>query len=441
MKELLIYIPKETNRVRYVLRLVFFDLLKVSYSLTTDLDSFQSADQPKMMYGNKAHTDDLFFKSSGLLFERGVKTVDTNVMVFNGDPALFPVYDEDSVLPFDVFSAIFYLVSRYEEYLPFVRDQHGRFAAHLSISTKLNILQRPMVNLWALEVKKVILERYPEFQFPDKKFRFIATYDVDSAWAFSQKGFFRTLGGFYLALKNWRLRDMLFRAKVLFNKEKDPFDTFDLQMEYQRKYNLRPLYFILFGQYTRFDKNISIHNRRFRRLVKWIADYATVGVHPSYYSTDFPELLKKEKTALEDLLKTDIKHSRQHFLKLTLPDTYQNFIENDILEDYTMGYAALPGFRAGICDTYRFYDLDLEVETKLRIHPFTVMDGTLKDYMHLGPTEAIERIRQLMNEVKQVNGTFISLWHNESLSNKKRWRGWRRVYENMLEMASNPNPS
>ena len=101
-----------------------------------------------------------------------------------------------------------------------------------------------------------------------------------------------------------------------------------------------------------------------------------------------------------------------------------------------MGYAALPGFRAGICNTYNFYDLDIEVETKLRIHPFMVMDGTLKDYMNLTPTDAIEQIRLLIEEVKKVDGTFVSLWHNEPLSDEKRWKGWRKVYEELLIMAA-----
>jgi len=75
-------------------------------------------------------------------------------------------------------------------------------------------------------------------------------------------------------------------------------------------------------------------------------------------------------------------------LRLNLPDTYRNLIDEDITDDYSMGYAALPGFRAGICSPYNFYDLDIEVETKLRVHPFMVMDGTLKDYMKLTPTDA-----------------------------------------------------
>jgi hypothetical protein len=436
MNEILIYVPKITNRVRYVFRLVFKDLLKISYELTNDLDAFQSADKPKMMYGMKAHTDDIFFKSSGLLFERGVHSLDYNAFDYKGDKAFFQVFDEEAVLPFDVFSAIFFLVSRYEEYLPFVRDQHGRFSAPLSVSSQWNILEKPMVNIWALEIKRIILERYPGFTFPQKKFRFIPTYDIDSAWAYQQKGLLRNLGGYYMSFKSLDFSEIALRTRVLTGKEKDPFDTFDLQLSYQKKYNLHPVYFILFGMYGRFDKNINYRNTKFRRLIKWLADYAEIGLHPSYHTVENPQLLQKELENLEDLLKTQITRSRQHFLRLNLPDTYQNLIENDIIDDYTMGFAALPGFRAGICDTYRFYDLELDVETKLRLHPFAVMDGTLRDYLQLTPRDAIEKIRRLIKEVKKVNGTFISLWHNESLSDQKRWKGWRQVYEALLEEVS-----
>ena len=436
MNEILIYTPKETNRVRYVFRLVFEILLKVKYQITSNLDFFQSSDLPKMMYGFKAHTDDIFFKSTDFLFEKGVHSIDIKGFEYEGNTVFFAVNDEDAELPFDIFSAIFYLVSRYEEYLPFVKDQYGRFTAQLSVSTRLKILEKPVVNIWAVEIKKIILKKYPDFIFPEKKFRFIPTYDIDVAWAYKQKGILRQIGGVYRDLVNFNFQDIKQRFMVLTGNEKDPFDTYDLQLEYQRKYNLHPLYFILFGEYSRFDKNINYHRRKFRRLIKWLADYATVGIHPSYFSLENPEFISLEKNRLEDLIKTDISMSRQHYLRLFLPDTYKNLIENDLLEDFSMGYAALPGFRAGICDTYPFYDLELETETKLRIHPFTVMDGTLNDYMHLSPEQAIEKVESLMQEVQKVNGTFISLWHNESLSDQKRWKGWRKVYESLLQMAA-----
>ena len=166
-----------------------------------------------------------------------------------------------------------------------------------------------------------------------------------------------------------------------------------------------------------------------------MGDYASVGIHPSYNTIEHPELLKKEIRNLRAVLNKDVTCSRQHFLRIVLPSTYRNLIEHDITDDYSMGYAALPGFRAGICTPFNFYDLDLEIETKLRIHPFAVMDGTLNDYLGLTPADAIDQIKSLIREVKKVDGTFISLWHNESLSDQKRWKGWKRVYEQLIKEA------
>ena len=102
-----------------------------------------------------------------------------------------------------------------------------------------------------------------------------------------------------------------------------------------------------------------------------------------------------------------------------------------------MGYASQAGFRAAIADTFRFYDLEHDIVTKLNIHPFTVMDGTLRDYLKLNNEASQAKIISLINEVKAVNGTFILLFHNETLSNEKRWKGWREIYTNILNEALN----
>lgn len=436
MDKLLVFVPKKTNRVTYVFKLVFKELLKVDCTLSSNLDEFLSADSAKIVYADKPYSDDIFFKSSGLLFERGVNNIDTDYIEYQGNNALFPVYDKNSALPFDVFSAIFYLVSRYEEYQPYVPDTHGRFTANLSLSHELNFLDKPMVNIWSLLVRDIVLKKYVDFNFPARTYKFKPTYDIDSAFAYSQKGLVRSVGSYLLDLKKFDWTEIMQRSRVLFSGFKDPFDTFDLQIEYQRRYALKPIYFFLFGHYGQFDKNINTRNRIFRFLIKKMGDYAQIGIHPSYFTNENPQLLHKEIRYLEEVVNKEITQSRQHFLKLALPTTYRNLIEEDITDDYSMGYAALPGFRAGICDSFNFYDLDIEVETKLRIHPFMVMDGTLKDYMDLTPTDAIEQIRKLILEVRKVNGTFTSLWHNEPLSNEKRWTGWRRVYEELLKLAS-----
>ena len=63
------------------------------------------------------------------------------------------------------------------------------------------------------------------------------------------------------------------------------------------------------------------------------------------------------------------------------------------------------------------------------------MDVSLNLYLKLDPDEAIERAKKIVNEVRAVNGMMITLWHNQNLTDTKRWSGWRRVYESILEYA------
>ena len=169
--------------------------------------------------------------------------------------------------------------------------------------------------------------------------------------------------------------------------QKDPFDTYDLQFELQKKYKLKPIYFILFAEYGFNDKNIPVENRVFQTLIKSLADYAEVGIHPSFNSNFSAKKLKDEIARLSKVLNREVTKSRQHFLKLQLPYTYRNLINLDITDDYTMGFAAQPGFRAGICSSFYFYDLDMDSETKLRVHPFTLDGWHLKGlYEHWSRT-------------------------------------------------------
>ena len=183
------------------------------------------------------------------------------------------------------------------------------------------------------------------------------------------------------------------------------------------------------------DKNVPHYHQQFQSLIKHLADYAKVGIHPGFNSNQNVEKLKSEKRRLEKIIHRQVVKSRQHFLILHVPHTYQNLIDNDILEDHSMGYAAHTGFRAGTCTPYRYYDLDLETTTELIVHPFTMMEATLKYYMKLSLEESKEHISQLIAKVKAVDGTFISLWHNETLSNVGLWAGWRDVFSHMVKEA------
>ena len=434
---LLIYTPAITSRLKYIFNLVIKQLAGFEYRLTTSIDEFKSSTGPKLNYSHHLLDDELFIGSSGLLDERGIEDKTTIIEVFSWENSIgFFKVNSPSLFPFDPFSAAFYLVSRYEEYLPHIKDVHGRFTPNQSLAFNNNFLQKPVINIWAQKLKTFILDKYPDLKTKEHRYKYITTIDIDNAFAYTEKGGLRTVGALLRSLLLLNFNEFFERTRVIAGLQQDPYDTYHYLLDIQKKFNLETIYFFLVGEYGENDKNVSIKSNKLQTLVKTLADYGKVGIHPSYASSKEPYRLKKELNSLSKVLKREVTKSRQHFLRLNLPFTYRHLIDLDITEDYTMGYANNVGFRASICSPFKFYDLDLETETNLTIYPFEVMDATLLYYLKVSPEEAINYIKPIIDEVKAVNGIFISLWHNESLGEKFPWANWKHVYEEMVEYAS-----
>lgn len=428
---LLIYTPTLTSRLHFIFSLVFNDLLKLEIELTTDKEYFIRFEGAKMSYSEEAIEDELNFKPAQLLFEKGITEQDIKVINWEGTKAI--LFNEKL---FDPFAAAFYLVSRYEEYLPHQKDEHGRFEANQSLAYKNDFLTKPLVNIWAEKIKDLLLNKYPDLKFRERKYQYISTIDIDNAYAYKGKGFVRITGALAKSLLKFDFNKFYHRFKVVFMKAHDPFDTYQKLKDLNEKHDAKSIYFFLVGDFSEHDRNLSIKQKKYQQLIKSIADYAEVGIHPSYASNESPKIVAKEIKNLNQVLNKEVTKSRQHFLKLAFPDTYQNLVECDILEDYSMGYAAQVGFRASICSPFHFYDLIDDEVTNLRLYPFAVMDATLNNYMKVKPEEAMKYVLPLIKETKAVNGTFISLWHNESLSNIWEWKDWKMVYEQVVKAAS-----
>ncbi len=438
---LLFYIPKRTNRLIYIINHFCNTAWGVKAKYTVDKEEFINHDGPKLHYGYYAIGDELFISAEQLLFQRGIEDQEINIGKFLDLPTLFPTYSRDSFLPFDVFSASFYLLSRYEEYLPFMKDKYGRFPARHSIAYNNNFLHKPIIDIWAKHIAQVLKEKFTDLELKEPNYKFIPSIDIDAAFALNHKGTVRTIGGYIKDIIHLNMDEFMQRTRVLIGKEKDPFDTFDFMFETHGKYKLKPIFFILFAAYGTNDKNTPTYNRKFRDLVAYIGDNGEVGIHPSFTSNSVSSKLKKEIYNLTNVVHTEILKSRQHFLILHMPITYRNLINHGITDDYSMGYAAEIGFRASTSRSFLFYDLEMEYTTSLKIHPFTAMEGTLRDYQSLGVEDAYKALCSIIDEVKSVNGTYISLWHNESLSDKKRWVGWRDLYIKMIEYAMDDSDS
>ena len=430
--DILIYTEKVTPRLEYIIRLILGELLGLNYSITHFVQEFHTFTGARINY-SKQHLDDcLQIVPNGLLFETDIKTQTIDTADWEGMKILFPTGNTET-FPFDIFAACFFLVSRYEEYLPFIPDGHGRFEAHQSITWEQGFLEKPVVNIWTLKLKEELRQQFPDLPVKKKKFRYISTIDIDNAWAYRHKGFFRTTAAMVRSVLNFNTGNLGSQLSVLRSKSPDPYDNYNFLEKLEKKYGFSSVYFFLVGKYGRYDTNIPFSKSHYRYLILQRSQKGTVGVHPSYRSNKSIAILQKEVQKLSGLLNQQIRKSRQHFLMIRFPDTFEKLIEMEMSEDYTLGYAAHTGFRAGICTPFRFYNLKKEEETNLVLVPFMVMDITLQQYMGLDPDQALQNIKEIVDSVKAVKGTFVSLWHNESLSDKGVWKGWREVYEKMLE--------
>lgn len=435
---LLIYTQQLTNRLQYTFDLMLNQLLGISYAITSDVEAFKNSPNPKLNYSLAPLTDELFITSVNLLFETKIEEQKIEVSDWN-DLKIFFQTTEKSALPFDVFAASFYLVSRYEEYHNHSVDIHGRYVATDSLAFRNNFLQQPLVNKYAQHLRAVLQQQFQQLEFKQQNYQFISTVDIDNAYAFIGKGLYRTSGALVRSLIKREFSAIRNRIAALRNKTTDIYDTYDYYFDLQKQLKFNSVFFFLLGDFTKFDKNLPHSSARFQQLIKSIGKKAETGIHPSYHSNQNQNQLQKEVNRLSKITGKSVTKSRQHFLKMSLPLTYQNLIKAGISDDYTMGYADCTGFRASICTPFFFFDLSKNEATTLRIHPFAVMDGTLNSYLKLTPEMAAQVVQQLISEVKNVNGTFISLWHNETLSETGIWKGWRSVFEFTVKQASVKN--
>jgi hypothetical protein len=433
---ILIYSEEITPRLKYITQLILNQLLRNEISYTSNAVEFIQSDLPKINYSGHKLGDEIYMKPHGLLSMKELNKVDVDPVNFKNETCFFKS-SLDSTFPFDMFAASFYLLTRYEEYFENEKDKFGRFPASESISTKFNLIKKPVVNIWANWLANEITKKYPATVFLKNRFKFISTIDVDNAWAYLNKGFWRTYAAQLKALLKGNIVEFKTRLKVLNGKEKDPYHTYEYLNTIFSGNEEKVKFFFLLGDYAKYDKNVSHKNLGFQQLIRGISKEFDIGIHPSFAGFEKGDYGKviQEKERLETITGKKIKKSRQHYLNLRFPKTYQNLLKAGIKEDYTMGFADYIGFRAGICTPFYFYDLENETITDLMIVPFQVMDGTLLHYLKYSPLRAWDEIERIMAEVKEVGGTFVSIWHNETVTDEGEWKGYREVFEKMNKLG------
>lgn len=486
----LLFVYQNSPRLHYVLDEVFSRRLDQSISITHDFDEFLAFTASKKIAYTPIPVDGsavdniIWIHQSEMLFESFVRPFPSEpcVQTFRiissrtkphlpfehvlglfadqsiqrADPGkshkeidVSHISLDDQRIPFDLFSALFWCLTRYEEVqwgmvagLDGVEaisagerflsaDQHGRYPAEQSLFYRMGCLATPVVDQWVRLLGHCLGSK------PNRDFGIVPTADIDMALRFGGRSWTIQAASF--------LRDLIKtpglvwdRMAVLFG-QKDPYaiDQATLQILTQSiaGSEISPKLFLL-GSTERSKRNKQIQKRalanEINRLKSALLQQSTLmGIHPSWQEKNNAvktvTAWRSELEEFERLLGFTPQHARLHYIHLHLPHSYQLLTQLGIKNDWSMGYPDAVGFRAGTSVPFYWYDLTQEKATDLRVIPFCIMDVTCKNYLKLSNEQSITLGQQLKQDIELLGGTFCFIFHNESVSNKLPWKGWKET--------------
>ncbi len=416
-----VLIDNITNRIEYTFDFIF-KLREIDYSLVTTVDEYDQALGIKLNYSSLKN-DEFSILPCGVLNEEGIRNIVVTKGVFNKMDCLS--FDGEV----DIIASIFYVLTRYEEYSCDFKDQHGRFPAKESVQVKNEWIEQCICDRWAVDLIKIIKA---ESLIKKSEVKLIPTFDIDNTYAYKLKsGVHKTLS---ICKDLVRFNFSRLKERRAVNRGgKDPYDTFELIREIGIK-NKETKLFWLIGERAEKDRNISIDIIDHQQLIISLDRDFEVNLHPSYNSNGEAESIEKEKLKLQDVLGREVIRSRQHFLRFEIPRTFNSLLTAGFSHEYSMGFSERVGFRSGTARSHFWFNLELSEVTKLRIHPFAYMDGTLNEYMKLSIAESELKVQELYNEVYEFGGEFIFIWHNETIGDYKKWNGWSDVLRFTLNL-------
>ena len=400
------------------------------------------------------HASDLFgekYLRPDSMPERPLSQHDGLPVIYAGRGALGWVRQSAELIEtnIDIVASSFFMVSRYEEVVLDVKDEHERFPAWASLALQEGFLERPIVNeyielLWSwVQALAPGLKRRPLWP-QNRDFAVCLTHDVDSLRKYSLMPPVLPIAG--LVLRQRKPRMGLAMATdylgTLLRLRKDPFDTFDYMLDLERQYGFKSSFYIMAGGDSEYDNRYAVTERRVRKLIRRIEDRGCeVGLHPSYNSYNRPDYVVSEKAALDGVVNNKPYGCRQHYLRWKTPDTWRIQEQAGLVYDSSLSFADHVGFRCGLCLPYRPFDIVENRALGILELPLAVHESGLHGapYQNLGPEAAYEAAAELIRAAKECHGALVFIWHNSSFDPLAGWAGWKETYERLMRHISEQN--
>lgn len=397
--EILIYVPKITPRINYTFRQVCKRILGANINFTTKIETFISYKGIKFSYASQRLGNEVYIQSHGLLEEQGVNDVEITVTEWEGEPYFFKT-SLQSDIPFDIFSASFYLMTRYEEYLPHVKNKKGDFPATESLGYQHNFLKKPIIDIWMVKFSEILKEKFDKFDMPGNSIDIQVNIGVEKAFKYRKLGISRSFIGFCSDIFQLKFKNIFIRLKTWFKPHSDPYDVYDDLVKFKSTNNFGMDFMFQLGNYSLYTKNINFRKRIYKKLIKSMGDYCEIGLMPSFEAINDIEVLKTEIKRFEYIANHELKSVMIKNHSINFPDFYVNLDKTEISKDFSMGYYDHIGFRAGTCTPYLFYDLNLEQASPIELRPYFFNSKSIKN-------STLEELKSTIHTHKNLNMHYL----------------------------------
>lgn len=358
-----------------------------------------------------------------------------NLVGIYGQPVIV-VEEKKIYCGIDLFASAFFMLTRWEEYVHQDRDIRDRFPAKSSLAYRSGFLSRPVVN----EYVEIIWQWLEKLDVGQKRkqrcFEMINTHDIDRLRLFQRPVDY--IGKPVKAFLTERKPSALIHHSKLALQSlagNDPYFVFDYFMDISERYDIKSHFFFMAGGKTIYDDGYDIRAGAARDVITRIAQRGhVIGIHPSYDTFNNPGMLSLEINRLRELVGADVVCGRQHYLRFSVPDTWQHWDDNNMQWDSSLAYWEQPGFRCGTCYSYPIFNVLSKKTLALREKPLTVIDGSLVVSHNQSPDQAMSTIGYYLDKVKRYSGEFVFLWHNSSFEYLV-WKDYRQVFEDTVKLS------
>lgn len=345
-------------------------------------------------------------------------TYEDDLPVLYGNPEV-KVENNMVLCSIDIFATIYFFLTRWEEHISTDKDFAGRFKYSNSISSKFNIIHRPIVNEYIEFLWKIFMSLGFNDHRREHTYQSIITHDIDQPIRLgSFKMFIKDFGKNLVKYKNFygAINSI---GLYLINKITPKYDlanSYDFLMDASDSINTKSHFYFQSTSKTKFDWGYDLDSDFVQNVFNRIKGRRhIIGYHPGYYTLDNPKLWKNDYNKLCVAANTQVLNGRQHYLRFNVPYTWQIWDDNGLETDSTLGYSEKEGFRCGTCWEFSVYNFITRKKLRLKESPLILMEVSLMNYQKVKDPEIFfEKFKFIVNKVKKYKGNFVFLWHNSA---------------------------